>query len=162
MQKNWVQFLGQEDPLEKEMATHSIILVWTIPGKEEPGGPLFIDSQTWLSNWACIHARWIKSLPLGSLLSNDESKQQTDKQENKREGHGLLWQEDRVMNSEYWGQGAEGWRLPRWSGQWRHCWEADLCGKKPAKGRSRTRVSQGRKRPVQSPWVRKELRVIEE
>ena len=32
-----VQFLGQEDPLEKEMATHSSVLVWGIPGMEEPG-----------------------------------------------------------------------------------------------------------------------------
>ena len=33
----WVRFLGQEDPLEKEMATHSSILVWKIPWMEEPG-----------------------------------------------------------------------------------------------------------------------------
>ena len=34
----WVQSLGQEDPLEKEMATHSSILVWRILWTEEPGG----------------------------------------------------------------------------------------------------------------------------
>ena len=34
----WVQFLGWEDPLEEEMATHSSILVWEIPWTEEPGG----------------------------------------------------------------------------------------------------------------------------
>ena len=34
----WVQFLGGEDPLEKEMATHSSILAWEIPPTEEPGG----------------------------------------------------------------------------------------------------------------------------
>ena len=33
----WVQSLGQEDPLEKEMATHSSILAWRIPWTEEPG-----------------------------------------------------------------------------------------------------------------------------
>ena len=33
-----VQFLGQEDPLEKEMATHSSILAWRIPWTEKPGG----------------------------------------------------------------------------------------------------------------------------
>ena len=33
-----VQFLGQEDPLEKEMATHSSVLAWRIPWTEEPGG----------------------------------------------------------------------------------------------------------------------------
>ena len=38
MQETWVQFLGQEDPLEKEMATHSSVLAWAIPWTEEPGG----------------------------------------------------------------------------------------------------------------------------
>ena len=37
MQETWVQFLGQEDPLEKEMATHSSILAWRIPWTEESG-----------------------------------------------------------------------------------------------------------------------------
>ena len=36
--KTWVQSLVQEDPLEKEMATHSSILAWRIPWTEEPGG----------------------------------------------------------------------------------------------------------------------------
>ena len=34
----WVQSLGQEDPLEKEMETHSSILTWKIPWTEEPDG----------------------------------------------------------------------------------------------------------------------------
>ena len=38
MQETWVQSLGQEDPLEKGMATHSSILAWRIPWTEEPGG----------------------------------------------------------------------------------------------------------------------------
>ena len=37
MQETLVQSLGQEDPLEKEMATHSSILAWKIPWTEEPG-----------------------------------------------------------------------------------------------------------------------------
>ena len=37
MQETWVQSLGQEDPLKKEMATHSGILTWKIPWTEEPG-----------------------------------------------------------------------------------------------------------------------------
>ena len=41
----WVQSLGQEDPLEKEMATHSNILAWKIPWIEEPGGLQFMGSQ---------------------------------------------------------------------------------------------------------------------
>ena len=38
MQETWVQSLGWEDPLEKEMATHPSILAWRIPWTEEPGG----------------------------------------------------------------------------------------------------------------------------
>ena len=38
LQDTWVQSLGWEDPLEKEMATHSSILVWKIPWMEKPGG----------------------------------------------------------------------------------------------------------------------------
>ena len=38
VQETWVQSLGQEDPLEKEMATHSSILAWKISWTEEPGG----------------------------------------------------------------------------------------------------------------------------
>ena len=38
VQETRVQFLGWEDPLEKEMATHSSTLAWEIPWTEEPGG----------------------------------------------------------------------------------------------------------------------------
>ena len=38
IQDTWVPSLGREDPLEKEMATHSSILAWRIPWTEEPGG----------------------------------------------------------------------------------------------------------------------------
>ena len=38
MQETWVQFLGLEDPLEKEMATHSSVLAWRISWTEEPDG----------------------------------------------------------------------------------------------------------------------------
>ena len=41
-----VQSLGQEDPLEEEMATHSSILAWEIPWTEEPGGLRFMGSQS--------------------------------------------------------------------------------------------------------------------
>ena len=37
MQETWAQSLGWEDPLEKEMATHSSTLAWRIPWTEEPG-----------------------------------------------------------------------------------------------------------------------------
>ena len=38
MQETWIRFLGQGDPLEKEIATHFNILAWRIPWAEEPGG----------------------------------------------------------------------------------------------------------------------------
>jgi len=45
MQEIQVQSLGREDPLEKEMATHSNILAWEIPRTEKPGGPQSMGSQ---------------------------------------------------------------------------------------------------------------------
>ena len=45
MRETWVRSLGQEDPLEKEMATHSSILAWKIPWTEESGGLQSIGSQ---------------------------------------------------------------------------------------------------------------------
>ena len=52
MQETSVQFLSLEDPLEKEMATHSTILAWEIPWTEKPGGLQSVElqkSQTQLS-----------------------------------------------------------------------------------------------------------------
>ena len=45
MLETWVRFLGWEDPLEKEMATHSSTLAWRIPWTEEPGRLQSIGSQ---------------------------------------------------------------------------------------------------------------------
>ena len=45
MQETWVRSLGWEDPLEKEMATHSSMLAWRIPWMEEPGGLQSTGSQ---------------------------------------------------------------------------------------------------------------------
>ena len=47
-----VQSLGREDPLEKEMVTHSSILAWEIPWMEEPGGLQFMGSQRVGHDWA--------------------------------------------------------------------------------------------------------------
>ena len=46
MQETWVRSLGQEDPLEKEMATHSSILAWEILWTEEPGRIQSMGSKT--------------------------------------------------------------------------------------------------------------------
>ena len=57
MRQTWVWSLGWEDPLEKEMATHSSILVWIIPRTEEPGGLQSMGSQRvrhdWATKWQC-------------------------------------------------------------------------------------------------------------
>ena len=45
MQETWVRSLGREDPLEKEVATHSSILTWRMPGTGEPGGRQSLGSE---------------------------------------------------------------------------------------------------------------------
>jgi len=45
MKETWIRSLGGEDPLEKEMEIHSIILAWKIPWTEEPGGLQSMKSQ---------------------------------------------------------------------------------------------------------------------
>ena len=78
MQQTWAQSLGQEDPLEMEMATHSNILAWRIPWTGEPGGLQSMGlprvRQDWTSNtflpsvlprrWACCSSSFIQSICL--------------------------------------------------------------------------------------------------
>ena len=52
MHKTWVRSQDREDPLEKEMATHSSIFAWRIPQTEEPGGLQPLDSQRDKHDWA--------------------------------------------------------------------------------------------------------------
>ena len=52
MQETWVQYLGQENPLEEEMATHSNSFAWRIPWTEEPGGLQFMGLQRVEHDWA--------------------------------------------------------------------------------------------------------------
>ena len=47
MRETWVQFLGREDPLEKEMAIHFSTLAWKIPSMEEPDRLQSMGSQSW-------------------------------------------------------------------------------------------------------------------
>ena len=48
MPESWVRSLGQEDPLEEGMATHSSILAWRIPWTEEPDGlPVHRVAKSW-------------------------------------------------------------------------------------------------------------------
>ena len=59
MKKNQVWSLGQEDPWEKVMATHSSILAWKIPWTEEPGGLQSMGLQRVGHNWA-TNTSWLK------------------------------------------------------------------------------------------------------
>ena len=63
MWETWVQSLGPEDPLEKEMATHSSILAWRIPWMEEPGGLQSTGLQR-------VGHDWATSLSLSYLYHN--------------------------------------------------------------------------------------------
>ena len=57
-QDMWVLYLGQEDPLEKDMATHSSILAWRIQWTEESGGLQSIGIRH-RHYWACTHSQLI-------------------------------------------------------------------------------------------------------
>ena len=54
--ETWVRSLGREDPLEKEMATHSSTLAWRIPWAEEPGGLQSMGSESNTTEW--LHFTW--------------------------------------------------------------------------------------------------------
>ena len=56
-QEMWVQSLGWEDPLEKEMATYSSILAWKTPWTKESGGLQSIGSQRVRHDWKTKYAR---------------------------------------------------------------------------------------------------------
>ena len=61
MKEIWVWSLGEEDSLEKGIATHSSILAWRIPWTEEPGGLQSMGSQRVRHNWAANITRMLHS-----------------------------------------------------------------------------------------------------
>ena len=67
VQETQVQSLGREDPLEKEMPTHSSILTWEIPWTEEPGGLQSVGSQESDTTDGLIHTH----IPFKSRVSID-------------------------------------------------------------------------------------------
>ena len=93
MQDTRVLFLGQEDPLEEEMAAHSSILAWEIPWTEEPGGLQFIGSQR--PGTLPFHLDYVSPLTVSiniglttgipSFLSTHQEKHKTQKQTNKNQ-----------------------------------------------------------------------------
>ena len=71
MQEIWVQSLGWEDPLEKEMATHSSILAWRILWTEEPGGLQSMRSQRGGHDWVTnAHTQFWYKWSLNHVLTN--------------------------------------------------------------------------------------------
>ena len=70
MQKTWVQSLGREDPLEREMATHSSILVWKLSWMEEFGRLQSMESQRLWNDWATslsLSGSWCKQVSAPEL-----------------------------------------------------------------------------------------------
>ena len=66
MRETWVRSLGWEDPLEKEMATHSSTLAWKIPWTEEPGRLQSMGLQRVGHDWATL------PFTLPSVISNSK------------------------------------------------------------------------------------------
>ena len=91
-QEIWVQSLNQEDPLEKEMTTHSSILAWRIPWTEEPGG---LQSMV-------------------SLESDTTERLSTQKRKKHNDGDWKLFRNMNVL------QGRESWWPHTAGGAW-HC-----------------------------------------
>ena len=73
MPETWVQSLGQEDPLEKEMATHSSTLAWKIPWREEPGRLQSMESQRVWHDWVTSLLLTSWSFSFSISLSNEYS-----------------------------------------------------------------------------------------
>ena len=72
MRETWVRSLGQEDPLEKEMATHTSILAWRIPWMEESGGLHSVGSQRVRHDWVTsLHFTYMEVIVcLNTLYKN--------------------------------------------------------------------------------------------
>ena len=68
MQETWVRSLGQEDPLEKEMATHSSTLAWKITWTEKPGRLQSMGSQRVGHDWATSLSLYTLTNTSGTLL----------------------------------------------------------------------------------------------
>ena len=67
MQEIWVQSLGREDPLEKDMATHSSILAWEIPWTEETGRLQTVGSQRVKHDW--VTNIWVTNSDAESVVT---------------------------------------------------------------------------------------------
>ena len=72
MQEMWVQSLGQEDPLEEDMATQSSFFAWKIPQTEKCGGKLqSMGLQRVRHNWAHMDLLWLKETNINGNKLHD-------------------------------------------------------------------------------------------
>ena len=80
MWETWVRSLGWEDPLEKEMATHSSILAWRIPWREEPSGLQSMGSQRVRHDWATsLHFTSLQQLEKSPCSTKDPAEPKINK-----------------------------------------------------------------------------------
>ena len=77
MQETQVWSLGWEDPLEKEMATHSSTLAWKIPWTEEPGRLQSMMSQRVGHDWVTLLTQCRRGFPCSSVVKNRPAMQET-------------------------------------------------------------------------------------
>ena len=82
VQEIWVQSLAQEDALEKEMATHSSILVWEIPWTEEPGGLYSPRGREELDTTERLHYKDEEPPNAQALLTHSFHSWETSRREN--------------------------------------------------------------------------------
>ena len=94
MQETQVWSLGQEDPLEKGMATHSSILAWRVPWTEEPGGLQPVGSQRVRHNWATNNFTFI-----GSYIFQVVKWQKINSEQLKKKKRKNLWATGSSSNS---------------------------------------------------------------
>ena len=118
MQGTWVWSLDQEDPLEKEMATHSSILVWKFPWAEEPGRLQSMGLQRVRHNWACTGDFIFQVLPHLTMWTH---KARATMELGGGEGDGLWWGGMETAQPARGWRSGEIWLQPRRPGRsaWR-------------------------------------------
>ena len=79
-QETQIQFLGQKDSLEKEMAIHSTILAWKIPWTEEPGGLQCMEPQRVRHDTAHTH-RSLENVAVSTVGNTKRSRRQVEEAE---------------------------------------------------------------------------------
>ena len=72
MQETWIQFLGQEDPLEKRIAIHSNSLAWRIPWTEKTGGLQSVGPQKVGHNWVINIFTFLSKEYISNILTTEK------------------------------------------------------------------------------------------